>query len=688
MSHSILFSAKTRRFFTAKPLALTLLAALPAYAQHSDADSGAHPPTSFGAIVVTAPRYAGPLQLHTDPKAARQPLPAQDGADFLAHIPGFSQIRKGGASGETIFRGMSGSRVGILLDGQEIYGGCPMRMDPPTAYVYPESFDSVTITKGPQSVRYGAGQSAATVNFEHRYQRPDAFAINGSASATTAQAARNDQMANLSIASPNYYFNYAGVHAQANHYKDGDGNKVHSQYQRWNNRVALGWTPDETTRLELSGNLGDGEAAAADSPMMDGSKYRRENIALLLEKQNLTPLLQTVQLRVYRNYIDHVMDNYSLRATPGGRYMASNPDRVLKGAYAAATLAPHDQNWEWLIGADQQTNQHRGRASGPQSSAAAAKAAYQSRLRAKNLRFEQSGLFTEFRYTLPADNQLISGLRLDRHQVTDQRANSATQGQRDKKDLSSGFVRYENHFSQGYTYVGIGHSQRFPDFWERMKTDESGVENAVVNVKPEKLTQLDLGGQYEVARYMLNASAFYGHIDDYVLLYWPNGGSQGRTLNVEARIWGFEIEGVYRFTPQWNLSTGISHVQGTNRTHHTALAQQPPLHARLGMDYLRDEWSVGLLWRAALQQNRYHQHYGGIASKDKGATPGFGVLALHAGWQITPEFLLTAGIDNLLDKTYAQHLSKVGGGPTGIWPNDQRINEPGRTAWLKAQWKF
>jgi len=686
MSHTILFSAKTKRLLAVKPLVLALLTALPAYAQHTDVQSGS--PSTMGAVVVTAPRHAGPLQLHTDPKASRQPLPAQDGADFLSHIPGFSQIRKGGASGDTVFRGMSGSRVGILLDGQEIYGGCGMRMDPPTAYVYPESFDLVTITKGPQSVRYGAGQSAATVNFEHRYQRPEAFAIHGSASATTAQAARNDQTANISLASPTYYFKYSGVHAQANNYKDGNGNKVHAQYRRWNNHAALAWTPDETTRLELSGNLGDGEAAAADSPMMDGSTYRRENVALLLEKQQLTPTWQNMQLRVYRNRVDHVMDNYSLRPTPSNRYMASNPDRVLKSAYFSATFAPQEHNWEWLLGADWQTNQHRGRASGPQTSAAAAKAAYQSRPRAQNLRFEQNGLFTEWRYHLPDNTQLISGVRVDHHQVMDQRANSATRGQRDKKDLTSGFVRYETHFDQGYTYVGIGHSQRFPDFWERMKTDEHGVENAVVNVKPEKLSQLDIGGQYEVNSYTLNVSAFYGHIDDYVLLYWPNGGAQGRTLNVDARTWGFEAEGVYRLNNQWTLSTGISHVHGTNRTQHKPLAQQPPLQGQLGIDYVGNEWSAGMLWRGALQQDRYHQHYGGIASKDKGPTPGFGVLALHAGWQIAPEFLLTAGIDNLLDKAYAQHLAKTGGGPVGIWPNDLRINEPGRTAWLKAQWTF
>src|SRR5699024_10323064 len=73
--------------------------------------------------VVTAPGIDAPLMVVTDPKAPRQPIPAHDGADFLKSIPGFSIVRKGGTDGDPVFRGFSGSRLGILLDGQEIYGG-------------------------------------------------------------------------------------------------------------------------------------------------------------------------------------------------------------------------------------------------------------------------------------------------------------------------------------------------------------------------------------------------------------------------------------------------------------------------------------------------------------------------------------------------------------------------------------
>ncbi|NMG04981.1 TonB-dependent receptor plug domain-containing protein, partial [Azoarcus taiwanensis] len=80
-------------------------------------------PTVLSPTVVTASPMAEPLTVVTDPRAPRQPIPAQDGADILKTIPGFSVIRKGGTDGDPVFRGMAGSRLNILLDGEHILGG-------------------------------------------------------------------------------------------------------------------------------------------------------------------------------------------------------------------------------------------------------------------------------------------------------------------------------------------------------------------------------------------------------------------------------------------------------------------------------------------------------------------------------------------------------------------------------------
>lgn len=105
-----------------KALALAMASAFPLAALAQD---------SLDAVVVTAPPMTAPLEVSFDPRAPQQPLPANDGASLLKTIPGMSVIRKGGTDGDPMFRGMAASRLNILLDGEQILGGCGMRMDRP-----------------------------------------------------------------------------------------------------------------------------------------------------------------------------------------------------------------------------------------------------------------------------------------------------------------------------------------------------------------------------------------------------------------------------------------------------------------------------------------------------------------------------------------------------------------------------
>ena len=96
-------------------------------------------------------RADSPLTFITNPKTPRQPLPASDGTDYLKTIPG-SAIRNGGTNGDPVLRGMFGSRLNILTNGSAMPGACPARMDAPSSYISPETFDQLTVIKGPQTV--------------------------------------------------------------------------------------------------------------------------------------------------------------------------------------------------------------------------------------------------------------------------------------------------------------------------------------------------------------------------------------------------------------------------------------------------------------------------------------------------------------------------------------------------------
>ncbi|KAG0162471.1 hypothetical protein DFQ30_001938, partial [Apophysomyces sp. BC1015] len=297
-----------------------LMGAVSAHAQADAPAPAAGSPSMLAPIEVIASPPKNPLVVVTDPKQPRQPLPASDGADYLKTVPGFSAIRSGGANGDAVFRGMSGSRLSLLSNGVPMLGACLGRMDAPTSYIAPESYDKVTVVKGAQSVLYGPGASAGTVRFERTTRRFGAPGMRFDSSLVGGAFGRNDQNVDLSAGVREGYARVTANHAHQQDYRDGSGNTVPSQWDKWNVDTALGWTPDEHTRVEASAGTGDGYARYAGRGM-DGSRFRRESYGLRAERSHIGEVLDRIEAQVYYNDFDHVMDNFTLRSLHGASGM-------------------------------------------------------------------------------------------------------------------------------------------------------------------------------------------------------------------------------------------------------------------------------------------------------------------------------------------------------------------------------
>lgn len=140
----------------------------------------------------------------------------------------------------------------------------------------------------------------------------------------------------------------------------------------------------------------------------------------------------------------------------------------------------------------------------------------------------------------------------------------------------------------------------------------------------------------------------------------------------------------YQFAPRWTGTATLAWVHGENDTDGKPLAQLPPLEGRLGLEYDTGSWSAGALWRLVSGQHRVDVGAGNIVGQDIGPSAGFGVFSINAGYRLRKDTLISAGIDNLFDKTYAEHISRSGALVNG-YEQTTRVNEPGRTFWLKAR---
>ena len=660
---------KLRSFPKNTPLALACAALFTPLVYGQDSA----PTTTLDEVVVTAIHDQSAVQVVTDPKIPRQPIPASDAADYLQTIPGFSAVRSGGTNGDPVFRGQFGSRLPLLTNGMQMLGACPGRMDTPSSYIAPETFDVLTLIKGPQTVLWGPGASAGVVRFER--ERPDFAAgpVNFTASLLGASAGRNDQNADLAAGNDQFYARISANHSHGQDYKDGDGTSIPSGWNKWNADAALGWTPDADTLVELSAGAGDGWARSA-ARGMDGTQFRRDSLGLRLQKQNITPWLSKVEAQIYRNEADHLMDNFQRRPLPPGKMaMASNVKRVVTGGRIAATLQPTPALTA-DIGLDLQRNTHEGRSGMGMS--------YLNKPWVRDAKFANLGLFSELRWQAAPSTLWVGGLRLDRAQAWDYR-NPASTHKRDESALPSGFVRWEQTLASGATtYVGLGHVQRFPDYWELI-SGKAG--NVFATLEPEKTTQLDVGANWKGQNWQFWTSAYAGMVRDFILFDYASNPSKAR--NIDARTAGFELGGSYKLAPAWTAQATVAYTWGSNRSDGTALPQMPPLEARLGLDYAQGPWTAGALWRLVAAQHRYTQDQGNVVGRDMGASSGFGVLSLHASYRVQRQLKITVGVDNLLDKTYAEHLNLAGNAGFGF-PANTRLNEPGRTLWLRADMQF
>lgn len=666
--------------FLLQPLSAAICVACYSVAAYS---TEVQPAQILTPIVVTAQQGndANGLIVHADPKQPTQPIPAVDGAAYLQSIVGFNQIKNGGANGDVTFRGMFGSRIKILTDGTENLGACPSRMDNPTSYISPESYDKITVIKGPQTVQYAHTGSAATVIFEREPEKlTSEKPYRGQASVMVGSYGRLDHNIETAVGDETKYVRLNANRSVADSYQDGAGHTVPSDWEKWNADLAFGWTPNEDTWVELKGGKRDGEAVYA-GRSMDGSKFARESLGLHVEKKNINEVIQKIEAQVDYSYNDHVMDNFSLRKfTPVDGMsmpMASNVARRTLNSRVAITT--EWDNWSLVSGVDAQNNKHSAR-KGMMNT-------YKDKPRVTDMDFESYGAFGELSYQLSDQNKLVTGARIDQTQIDNLKMDTER-----KETLPSGFVRLESQLKdQVKTYVGLGYVERVPDYWELFSTQYYQTGTTFDHLNNEKTTQFDAGYQYEQGAFKSWASVYAGLIQDYILVAYTPTGSMGKleakSRNVDATIAGAEAGISYQLTDQIQADVSAIYAWGENTTDHRALPQIAPLEGRFNLRYVQDKYNLGLLWRVVAAQDRTSYREGNIIGYDVEDSKGFGTLSLNGTYNLQKGVDLSVGVDNVFDKNYAEHLNKLGSSGFGYAATEQ-FNNIGRNYWARISMKF
>ncbi len=633
-----------------------------------------------------------PGELSITPR--QSPAPASDAGDWLRRINGIEAVRMGGHGLDPVIRGQQGNALNILVDGGYVLGGCPNRMDPPTAYAPLHSFDRVAVSKGVTTLQHGAGGSGGTVLFERSAPDVDGREVQqqGSVGASYDDNGKRAGLhATLLAGNQNGYWRLFGERQTASDYEDGDGRRLHSGFETTSGGLALGFTPTADTELAF-GYEGvrerDVEFAGAG---MDAPKSDNDTLRGRLDHAFSDTL--RVENRLQFTTIDHVMDNYSLREPPVKMGMPmkmrspTESDTLTWKSMAVQQLADSDLRY----GVNVLQNGRDARIIND----TADKVAF---LSWPDVTTRQSGVFAELDHYLGERTTLSGGLRLDYSEASADAADRASDtgvvaadlyrrgygvagGLDHDAWLVGGFLRGEQRLSDTDTlYASLSRAERDADATERYFAKGDWVGNP--DLDPEVHHQLDLGLERRLAHGGLEMAAFADRVDDYIFRDTVDGVSVYR--NIDATLYGVELSGDLRWAHHWETRGQLSWVRGDNLDDGGALADIAPLRGRLSQFHVRDNWEAGLTARFSGAQDRL--------GPDEMATSGYVVLDAEAAWR-WQAMTLRIGVSNLLDKTYSDFLNRNRNASDPFLAEDPAslslpLNEPGRSLWAGIDYRF
>lgn len=642
----------------------------------------------------------------------RRLAPAADGADLLRQVNGLSLGRFGGRGLEPRLRGQGEGRINVLLDGAYIHGGCPNRMDPPTSFASVNTFERIVVLKGVQSLRYGGGGSGGTLLFE-RENEPQERGFSGQFRAGSSDnGVSRDLALETSWSGDRLYFRVNAEDRQADNYRDGAGESVRSAFNEDSLYLAAGLRLRDSDRLELVRETTATRdalypGAGMDAPMDESLQWRLRYRAVDLG------LFDSLEVDLYRSDVEHLMDNYSNRPLNAPMAMRVPSTSDTRGARVVGEFSSSFRA-RWTVGVDYQDNRREAvRYMGMPGSDVSVVNAYMW----PDARLEQMGLFAELRYAVSDQRRVTAGLRFDRVEAATGDINTSptstmlegpaelyaryygiTGDAAATENNGAGLLRFEQDLGENWTaFAGASVTRRTADASERYLAAANAMPSmrwiGNPRLAPETHQQVDMGVLWRRDAHQVDAVVYVDQVDDYILRDRAHGQAGILTRdnasiyrNVDARLFGMEIDWDWQISEHWNAGAAAAWVRATNTDDNRPIAQTPPLNGSLRLAYTASRWDAGASLRWSARQDRVEDNSMLDSGLDAGPTPSWAVLNLYSRVDLGSFGELHAGLDNLLDRRYAEHLNRGNRDP--FYPEPLRVNEPGRTAWLRYEYRF
>ncbi|MDA8752536.1 TonB-dependent receptor [Halieaceae bacterium] len=613
---------------------------------------------------------------------------APDVSRLLLQAPGANINTNGPITGIPQYRGLFGPRIAVSLDGNQLAPAGPNWMDPPLSYAVTAQLESLQVYRGiaPVSVAQESLGGAVDARTRHgEFGQQNDFELQGRVMGSAQTLSSGYQLdADVLLANRSQRFRFAAMTQSGDDASFPGGDILPTEYERQRYDLGYGVRFGGHT-LQIDYGYNDTGDAGTPALPMDIEYFEGDLLGISYRFESAGAL--ALEARLYGSDLDHGMTNFHLRpAPPASAWRQNIASSRNRGAELQALLT--DDHGTWRVGIDAFREAHDSDIDNPKNPAFFVQ-------NFNGAKREVLGAFLERGMQLGTRWRTELGLRYnhvssDAGEVDGTPAmmmppaqmlrDSFNAAQREQADDNVDLVA-KAWFAASDSlslYAGLSRKQRSPSYQERylwLPLEATGgladgqVYIGNLELQAERAHIAELGLDFADGRLSLSPRLFYNEVDDFIqgtplgpmhpatmmvrMMNAANGTNRQDPLrfsNVDARLYGFDMDWSLRLDERWSLSGLVNHVRGERRDIADDLYRIAPSNATVRIDYSSGDWGLSLENVLYASQDRVSE-----TNREK-TTPGHGTVNLRGSWQVSPALQLAAGVDNLFDRDYQEHL--------------------------------
>jgi iron complex outermembrane receptor protein len=673
----------------------------PAFAQDAE-------PALQDVIIVTGTRIDPATETGLTPDAA--PLQGGDITYLTARTPGGARIGNGELSGQMQYRGLFGERLNLRVDGQRFASGGPNLMDPVFHYAPAPLVAAVVIDRGVSPVSAGPGLAGGADAVFKRVDYAPGDEARFGYDLTVGGRSVNDSLSTggvVGLSSDTWRVNVLGAWEEGDDTEFGDGVIGGTAFERGVYGLSAGARTDigEFTLDVRRQNTG----PSGNPPFPMDIQYFDTDFARLGYAKDFGAL--SLEASVHYTDVAHLMDNFSLRPAPMPMMQrATFADATTRGGELSVSFAAFGGDLE--IGLDGERVDHDVTITNPNNTDFFVTPF-------PSVEMDRFGGFVEWSGKFGALNAEL-GLRVDRNGYDAGEASlgptlpmgprmlvAAFNGtERSGEDTTVDAVARVWTTARGDLSwrATLAHKQQMPGYIQRFGwlpiNASGGLADGNIYVgdlalEPETAWIAEAGFDYASANAYLRPTIFVRKIDDYIqgtpfdatvgvadtpveMIAAMNGDPTPlRWDNVDARLYGFDVDGGYDFEGPLRFDGVFSFVRGERRDIDDNLYRVAPPNLTLGLTWEARVGSATFETRAVADQDDVS------LTNSEQATDGYVVLSAYGTWDVREGVTLSAGVENLLDEVYQDHLAGYNRNGFGDVPVGERIPGAGRGMFVR-----